>query len=87
MEPGLVWTTVDAQLEEYAAHWRDQIEGMGVIPREKWEDFWRDLVQLRFARTDEKTQFDQSFTNTGRHRNSQMGRTRLIRRLNSTSIL
>lgn len=63
---GLAWTTTDAQLEEYVAYWCEQIGGMGLIPREKWEEFWRSLVQRRFARSDEKMKFDQSFTNTDR---------------------
>ena len=66
MAKGLAWTTADAPLEEYVAYWREQIEGTGQCTREKWEEFWRELVQRRFARTDEKVQFDQSFTNTSR---------------------
>jgi len=67
MARGLVWTTSDAQLEKYVAYWCEQIGDVGVIPREKWEEFWRGLVELRFARSDERILFDQSFTNTRRN--------------------
>lgn len=66
MAKGLSWTTTDASPEEYIAYWCRRIEGTGVIPREGWEKFWDELVQKRFARTEEKAQFDQSFTNTNR---------------------
>ena len=64
MAPGLVWTTSDAPLEEYVGHWREHIDGTGAVQRADWEDFWRQLVELRFAKDDEKVKFDQSFTNT-----------------------
>ena len=67
MATGLLWTTVDAPLEEYVSHWSEYIATTSAINREQWEDFWRDLVQQRYARTDEKTQFDQLFTSTGRN--------------------
>lgn len=66
MATGFVWTTVGAPLEEYVAYWRKQIANTGQYTREHWETFWRELVQQRFARPDEKTHFDQSFTNTKR---------------------
>jgi hypothetical protein len=63
---GFARTTTDAQLEDYVAYWCEQIGGMGLIHRENWEEFWRSLVQRRFARSDEEMLFDQSFTNTDR---------------------
>ena len=66
MAKGLVWTTVNAGLEEYVAYWRERIEGTRAISRDKWEDFWSDLIERRFASADDKAEFDQSFTNTGR---------------------
>ena len=66
MAVGLVWTTADGQLEEYVDYWRERIESTGAIPRDEWEEFWRELVQRGFARTEQKMQFDQSFTTTGR---------------------
>ena len=66
MASGLVWTTADSRVEEYVAYWRKQIDSTRAVPREKWDEFWGDLVQRGFARSDEKPQFDQSFTNTGR---------------------
>jgi hypothetical protein len=64
MAPGFVWTTTDAPLEEYVAYWCEQIGRVTLIHREKWEEFWRGLVQRRVARNEEKKQFDQYFTNT-----------------------
>lgn len=66
MARGFVWTTVEAQLEEYVAYWRERIGATSAVPRERWEEFWAELVQRRLARTDEKPEFDQAFTNTGR---------------------
>jgi hypothetical protein len=67
MASGFAWTTTDAQLEEYVAHWSERIGCMGVIPREKWEEYWADLVERRFALSDDKKAFDQSFTTKDRH--------------------
>jgi hypothetical protein len=66
MAAGFVWTTADAPVEKYTAYWCERIDSTGAIPREKWGEFWRDLVRQRFARTDDKTQFDQLFTDTKR---------------------
>jgi hypothetical protein len=68
MARGLAWTTTDAQLEEYVGYWCEQIGSVGPINREngKWEEFWKELVERRFARNDQKTLFDQAFTNTAR---------------------
>jgi hypothetical protein len=59
MAKGLVWTTVDAQLERYVDYWREHIDGTKAKKREEWEEFWRELVKQRFAKEDEKAQFDQ----------------------------
>jgi hypothetical protein len=67
MEPGFAWTTADAMVEEYAAYWSERISTTGKVRREEWEEFWKNLVQRRFAQSDEKLAFDQSFTNTGRN--------------------
>jgi hypothetical protein len=66
MARGLVWTTGEATLEEYVAHWCERIRTTAAEPRQRWEEFWAELIERRFARTDEKPQFDQAFTNTGR---------------------
>ena len=66
MAKGFVWTTTDVSPEEYIAYWCERIESTGVIPREGWEKFWDELVQRRFAKTEEKAQFDHNFTNTNR---------------------
>jgi hypothetical protein len=66
MARGLVWTKAEAQLEGYVGYWRERIGATAAIPRERWEEFWAGLVQHRFARADEKAQFDRHFTNTGR---------------------
>lgn len=66
MARGLVWTTSEASLGEYINYWRKKIEVTGQYTRERWEEFWRELVQRRFASTSDKTEFDRSFTNTKR---------------------
>jgi hypothetical protein len=67
MAKGLVWTTSDAPLEDYIAFWSEKIAIAESIDRGKWERFWMELVQRRFARADEKKKFDQHFTSTGRN--------------------
>jgi hypothetical protein len=66
MASGLVWTTADAQLEEYTAYWCREIDKVQAVPRSGWEELWLRLLQRRFARDEERTQFDQAFTNTAR---------------------
>jgi hypothetical protein len=61
---GFAATTTDAPLEDYVAYWCEQIDSMGLIPRENWEEFWRVLVQRQFARSDEELAFDETFTKT-----------------------
>jgi hypothetical protein len=68
MAKGLVWTTADASVEKYIAHWSEQIENTKPLPRDKWDGFWRDLVRLRFASSDQKVGFTQSFTKTAREK-------------------
>ncbi len=60
-----MWPTAEATLEEYVSYWRERIETTAAVPRENWEAFWAELIRARFARTDDKPQFDQAFTNTG----------------------
>jgi hypothetical protein len=64
MPRGYSWTTADAKLEQYVAYWCERIKTTVAVPRERWEEFWAELVHRQFARTDEKRQFDQEFTNT-----------------------
>jgi len=66
MAAGFLSTTTEANLEEYVSYWRERIETTAAVPREKWGAFWAELVRARFARTDDKSQFDQAFTNTAR---------------------
>jgi hypothetical protein len=66
MASGFVWTTAEAQLEEYMAYWSKGIENTRAVPREQWEGFWSKLVRQRFARSDGKEEFDLRFTNTNR---------------------
>lgn len=66
-ESGLVWTKVDAPVEEYVTYWCEQIGGTGVLRREdgEWDEYWKRLEGLRFARTDDRAEFDKHFTYTG----------------------
>lgn len=63
---GLVWTNADASPEEYVAYWCKQIKSTGAVPRGEWVRFWKELVAQRFARADEKSEFDLHFTKTRR---------------------
>lgn len=64
---GFVVTKTDAQLEEYVEYWRTRIQCTCSMPRQDWEAFWAEMVRQRFARTEEKAQFDRAFTDTRRN--------------------
>lgn len=66
MAKGFAWTTTEAPLEKYTAHWIKQIAGTGSIQRDRWEQFWNSLILNRFARPDDKQEFDLRFTETNR---------------------
>jgi len=66
MARGYVWTKADAPVEEYVDYWTERINGTGAVPRTEWGRFWKELVSQRFARADEKSEFDLYFTKTRR---------------------
>ncbi len=66
MASGFAWTDTAAPLEEYIAHWQDEIGNARALRRDEWEDFWGSLVQHRFACRENKEEFDKKFTDTKR---------------------
>lgn len=64
---GLVWTTADAPVEDYAAYWLERTATTTPVQREDWGALWDELIQRRFAREDDRAQFDKDFTSTARN--------------------
>ena len=67
MATGFAWTKAEASLEKYVTYWSKNIGNTCAVPREQWEDFWSKLVRQRFARSNDKEEFDLRFTNTNRN--------------------
>jgi len=63
----LVWTTVDAPVEDYVSYWCDHARHAGAYRREQWGEVWTEMVRLRFARQSDRAQFDRDFTRTARN--------------------
>jgi len=66
MAGGFAWTRSDATVGEYIAYWQKGINRAGALQRNEWEDFWKDLFRLKFARNEDKAGFDKKFTDTKR---------------------
>jgi hypothetical protein len=61
---GVLRTEVAATIKLYVDYWRENIKRTGAKKREEWEEFWRELVEQKFATKNDKEKFDKVFTNT-----------------------
>lgn len=66
MQPGYCWTEASIELDAYLDLWQEQIRETGAIPRDDWDKYWTWLVQHGIADAEDRSEFDQRFTQTAR---------------------
>jgi hypothetical protein len=66
MATGYCWTNTTVPVVEYMRYWLERIDDAGQIERRDWEQYWRNLVNDKIAKTEDRESFDRDFTNTAR---------------------
>ena len=66
MAKGFTWTTGDISLEKYVEYWLVHIGSAGQVRRERWDDYFAELIELGIASHDDREAFDRDFSLTKR---------------------
>jgi hypothetical protein len=64
---GFDWTTCTLPLAEYLRYWQNNIGRTAQVEREKWNEYWEELVRAKIAEPADREPFDHDFTHTDRH--------------------
>ena len=65
---GFCWTRGEIERNQYIDLWRQRIaDGERAVRREDWDQYWDELVELGVIDPDDRTKFDQEFTQTNRN--------------------
>jgi hypothetical protein len=66
MASGCCWTNSTMSVAEYMRYWLERIDEVRQIERRNWDQYWRNLVDEKIAKPEDRESFDQYFTNTAR---------------------
>jgi hypothetical protein len=66
MASGCCWTNTTVPAAEYMKYWLEHINDTAQIERSDWDEYWRKLVNLKIAASEDREDFDLYFTSTAR---------------------